>query len=130
MRMKNAQSSMEFFVLVGLAFLVVILFVAISANEIREFRDNKEFFLIKDLALKLQKEVDIANSAVLGYERTFTLPERLENNVDYFITIRNNTITVNSTKTVFVVPIVNVTGVFDKGSNKVEKRTDGRIYIT
>ena len=130
MRMKNAQSSMEFFVLVGLAFLVVILFVAISANEIREFRDTKEFFLIKDLALKLQKEVDIANSAVLGYERTFTLPERLENNVDYFITIRNNTITVNSTKTVFVVPIVNVTGVFDKGSNKVEKRTDGRIYIT
>lgn len=130
MRMKNAQSSMEFFVLVGLAFLVAILFVAISANEIREFRDTKEFFLIKDLALKLQKEVDIANSAVLGYERTFTLPERLENNVDYFITIRNNTITINSTKTVFVVPIVNVTGVFDKGSNKVEKRTDGRIYIT
>ena len=130
MRMKNAQSSMEFFVLVGLAFLVVILFVAISANEIREFRDTKAFFLIKDLALKLQKEVAIANSAVLGYERTFTLPARLENTVDYFITIRNNTITVNSTKTVFVVPIVNVTGVFDKGSNKVEKRTDGRIYIT
>ena len=129
MRMKNAQSSMEFVVLVGLTFLVAILFVAISANEIREFRDTKEFFLIKDMALKLQKEVGIANSAVLGYRRTFTLPDKLESIVDYSIRIRNNTITVNTLKTVFVVPIVNVTGVFVKSNNMIEKRTNGRIYI-
>ena len=120
---------MEFFTLVGLAFLMTILFVVVAANEAREFRDQKEFLLIKDLALKLQKEVSIANSVENGYERSFTLPEKLENIVDYFVQIRNNTITINSSKTVFSVAIVNVTGDFTKGSNKIEKRTNGRIYV-
>jgi len=127
--MDKAQSSMEFFILVGLAFVAVIFFVGFSVNEVREFRDAKEFFLIKDLALKLQKEVGIAASVEDGYERSFTLPDKLENIVDYFITIRNNTLTINSSKTVFSVAIVNVTGDFTKGSNNIEKRTNGRIYV-
>jgi hypothetical protein len=127
--MKKAQSSIEFFTLMGLAFLAVILFVAVSANEVREFRDTKEFFLIKDLALKLQKEVTLAAVAEDGYERSFTLPDKLDNIVDYYIQIRNNTITINSSKTVFSVPIVNVTGQFTKGSNEIEKDNNGRIYV-
>ena len=127
--MKTAQSAIEFFTFTGMAFVAVIFFVAISVNEVREFRDAKEFFLIKDLAFKLQKEVSIANSVENGYERSFTLPDKLENIVDYFITIRNNTLTINSSKTVFSVAIVNVTGDFTKGSNKIEKRTNGRIYV-
>ena len=126
---RNSQSSMEFFTLIGLAFVTVILFVAVSANEVKEFRDQKNFFLIKDLALKLQKEVSIAASVEDGYERSFTLPDKLENIVDYYIQIRNNTITINSSNTVFSVATVNVTGDFTKGSNKIEKRSNGRIYV-
>lgn len=126
---RKSQSSMEFFTLVGLAFVAVIIFVAVSANEVKEFRDQKEFFLIKDLALKLQKEVSIAASVEDGYERIFNLPDKLENIVDYSMRIRNNTITINSSKTVFSVAIVNVTGDFTKGSNKIEKRNNGRIYV-
>ncbi len=128
MKMK-AQSSMEFFMLVGLAFLAVILFVAVSANEVREFRDQKEFFLVKDLALKLQKEVTLAADAEDGYVRSFTLPEELENIIDYFVQIKNNTITINSSKTVISVAIPSTSGKnFTKGSNKIEK-TDGIIYV-
>lgn len=120
---------MEFFTLVGLAFLMTILFVAASANQMKEFKDQKEFFLIKDLALKLQKEVTITASVEDGYKRSFTLPERLESNVDYFIVIRNSTITINSTKTVFSVPIPSTFGKnFTKGSNMVEKE-NGKVYI-
>lgn len=121
--------SMEFFILVGLAFLAVILFVAASANEIGEFKDTKEFLLIKDLALKLQKEVTIAASVEDGYERSFDLPEKLEGIVDYYMITKNNTITVNSSKTVFSVRVPVVYGKnFTKGSNKVEK-IDGKIYV-
>lgn len=129
MKMKKSQMFMEFFILIGLAFLMTILFIVASANEIGEFRDTKEFLLIKDLALKLQKEVTIANSVEEGYERSFTLPERLENNVDYYIQIRNNTITINSSKAVFSVAIVNVTGDFNKGPNRIEKDNNGRIWV-
>ena len=119
---------MEFFTLTGLAFLAVIIFVAASANEAKEFRDQREFFLIKDLALKLQKEVAIAASVESGYERSFNLPDKLESTVDYFIATGNSTITVNSSKTVFSVAIPNIAGNFTKGSNKVE-RISGKIFI-
>ena len=132
MKYLRAQSSMEFFTLVGLAFLMTILFVAASANEIREFKDQKEFFLIKDLALKLQKEVTIAASVEDGYERSFSLPERLENSVDYFTIIMGNKIlTVNSSKSVFSAAIPTTFGKnFTKGSNnnKIEK-ISGKIYV-
>ncbi|MCH8003182.1 MAG: hypothetical protein IH934_00995 [Nanoarchaeota archaeon] len=125
---EKSQVSIEFFTLIGLAFLMVIIIVAASANEVKEFRDQKEFFLIKDLALKLQKEVSIAASVEDGYVRSFTLPDKLDNIVDYSIRIRNNSITVDSLKTAYFVAIVNVTGYFTKGNNKIEK-INGQIYI-
>tara|TARA_Y100000310_G_scaffold255534_2_gene263037 strand:- start:2245 stop:2613 length:369 start_codon:yes stop_codon:yes gene_type:complete len=120
---------MEFFSLVGLAFLMVILFVVISVNEVKEFRDKKEFLLIKDLALKLQKEVSIAASVEDGYERSFDLEEELENIVDYFMVIGNETLTINSSRAVFSVAIPETLGKnFTKGTNKIEKE-NGEIYI-
>ena len=126
---KLSQSSIEFFTLVGLGLVVAIFFVAFSINEIKEFGDQKEFFLIKDLALKLQKEVGVAANVEDGYIRTFTLPEKLDNRVDYFIIIKNNTITINSSKTVYTVAIPNTAGKnFTKGTNTVEK-INGTIYV-
>ena len=126
---KLSQSSIEFFTLVGLGLVVAIFFVAFSINEIQEFGDKKEFFLIKDLALKLQKEVGVAANVEDGYIRTFTLPEKLDNIVDYFIIIKNNTITINSSKTVYTVAIPNTAGKnFTKGTNTVEK-INGQIYV-
>ena len=124
----KAQTSMEFFTLIGVAFLATILFVALSVNEVKEFKDKKEFFLIKDLALKLQKEVSIAISVEDGYERTFILPDKLETTVDYFITTLNTSITINSSITVFSVAKPITIGNFTKGSNKIEK-IDGKIYV-
>ena len=128
--MKNkSQLSMEFFMLVGLAFLAVIIFVGASAKEVGELKDTKDFFLIKDLGLKLQKEVSIASYVEDGYEREFTLPDKLENSVDYSIVNKNNSIIVNSSKTVFSVRVPLMYGKnFTKGSNKVE-RISGKIYV-
>ena len=71
---------MEFFNLMGLAFIVTIFFVVISINEVNEFKDQKEYVLIKDMALKLQKEISIALDA--AEERPegsiFIIPVRLE----------------------------------------------------
>ena len=126
---KLSQSSIEFFTLVGLGLVVAIFFVAFSINEVKEFGDKKEFFLIEDLALKLQKEVGVAANVEDGYIRTFTLPEKLDNIVDYFIIIKNNTITINSSKTVYTVAIPNTAGKnFTKGTNTVEK-INGQIYV-
>jgi hypothetical protein len=126
--MRKAQSSMEFFVLVGLAFLASILFVVASVSEVKEFSDQKEFFLVKDLALTLQKEVAIAASVEDGYVRIFNLPDKLNGKVDYFTTIMNRTITVNSSITNFPAAIPDAIGNFTKGNNKIEK-INGIIYV-
>ena len=125
----KSQSSMEFFALVGLGFLATILFAAITVNEIREFSDQKEFLMIKDLALRLQKEVSIAALVEDGYERKFALEDKLEDKVDYFIIVTNTSINVNSSKAAFSARIPLTYGKnFTKGSNKVEK-LNGKVYI-
>ena len=126
---KKSQSSMEFFTLVGLAFLATILFAAIAVNEVKEFSDQKEFLMIKDLSLRLQKEVAIAASVEDGYKRSFALEDKLEGKVDYFIIVTNISINVNSSKAVFSVRIPLIYGKnFTKGSNKIEK-INGKVYV-
>ncbi|MBI2135348.1 hypothetical protein HYU09_05125 [Candidatus Woesearchaeota archaeon] len=128
----KSQLSMEFFMLAGLAFITVIIFVGVSAREIGELRDTKDFLLIKDLGLKLQKEVGIAAYVEDGYVREFTLPDKLDNSVDYSIVNilgKNNSITISTSKTVFSVRVPLMYGKnFTKGSNKVE-RISGKIYV-
>ena len=126
---KKSQSSMEFFALVGLAFLATILFAAIAVNEVKEFSAQKEFLMIKDLSLRLQKEVAIAASVEDGYERSFALEDKLEDKVDYFIIVTNTSINVNSSKSAFSVRIPLIYGKnFTKGSNKIEK-INGKVYV-
>ena len=124
----KAQSTTEFFTLVGFGFLAAIIIVAIAANQIKELTDKKEYMLIKDLGSRLQKEVVIANYVEDGYKRNFTLPDELENSFDYFIITKNNSITINSSKTAFSARTPSVIGGFKKGENVVE-RIDGKIYI-
>lgn len=125
----KSQLSMEFFTLAGMAFLAAIIFVSLSVNEMREFKDTRDFFLIKDLGLKLQKEVSIASYVEDGYERDFTLPDKLENSLDYYILTKNTSITINSSKTVFSARIPVIYGKnFTKGSNKIEK-INGKVYV-
>ena len=120
---------MEFFALVGLAFLAVTLFASITVNEIREFSGQREFLMIKDLALRLQKEVAIAAYAEEGYERSFTLENKLEGKIDYFVIVTNSSINVNSSKAAFSVRVPLIYGKnFTNGSNRVEK-TNGKVYI-
>ena len=128
MRHKKAQSSMEFFMLVGLAFLTTTIFLAASANEVKEFSNNKKFFLVRDLALKLQKEVTLAASVEEGYERSFKIPENLDGSLNYSIITKNTTITVNSSKAAFAAAIPTVNGNFTKGTNKIQN-IGGKVYI-
>lgn len=119
--MARAQSSMEFFALFGLALIAVIIFVGLSANEIKEFQDEKEYLLIKDLGMKLQKEIAIASSVEDGYRRSFTIPSTLESGISYSINNSNSSITINSSKSAFSAALQPVVGNFTIGTNTIRK---------
>ncbi|HLC61179.1 MAG TPA: hypothetical protein VJJ52_07165 [Candidatus Nanoarchaeia archaeon] len=124
----KAQVSVEFFIFVGMAFMVAIAFEIAALDQLKDFRVQKESDAVKDLALKLQKEVLLAASVEDGYVRLFTIPIQLDNNINYTLTTKNYTITVVSANSIYTFTIPNSIGNVTKGPNKINK-TGGVIYI-
>jgi len=123
----KAQISAEFFIFVGLAFLIAIAFELIAVNQLTEFRLQKENEAVKDLALKLQRELLIAASVEDGYVRVFDIPNQLES-INYSLTTLNSSITVQSKNSLYIISIPTSFGNISKGVNRINK-TGGVIYI-
>ena len=124
---KRAQISSEFFIFIGMAFLISIAFALSSLDQIKSFRDRKESESVKDLALKVQKEILVAASVEDGYVRLFRLPDNLDA-ANYSLTTQNSTITVESRNSLYIVSIPKVVGNISKGNNIINK-TGGVIYL-
>ena len=124
----RAQVSLEFFIFVGLAFIIAIAFELAAVDQLKDIRIQNEQDATKDLALKLQKEVLIAASVEEGYARTFTIPNKLDKNINYTLTTVNYTITVESKNSIYTVSIPNSIGNISKGTITINK-TGGVIYI-
>ena len=125
--MRSAQISAEFFIFLGLAFLIAIAFEIASLEQLNNFRIQKESEAVKDLALKLQKELLTAATVEDGYVRIFEIPDKLDN-INYSLTTQNSTIAVQSKNGFYLVSIPKTVGNVSKGNNKVNK-TGGVIYI-
>lgn len=124
----KAQISAEFFIFMGLAFLIAIAFELASLDQLNEFRIQKENEVVKDLALKLQQELLIAATVEDGYVRIFEIPDKLDS-INYSLTTLNNhTITVQSKNSLYIVAIPKAIGNASKGTNIINK-TGGVIYI-
>ena len=123
----KAQVSAVFFIFIGMAFLIAIAFSMASLDQLNDFGLQKENDAVRDLALKLQKELLTAANVEDGYVRTFTLPDKLDN-INYSLTTQNFTITVQSKNSLFSVSIPNSVGNVTKGANMINK-TGGVIHI-
>ena len=123
----KAQISAEFFVLLGIVFLIAIAFEIASLDQLNDFREKKESEAVKDIALKLQKELLVAATVEDGYVRIFEIPDKLDN-INYSLTTQNSTINVTSKNSLFIVAIPNSVGNASKGTNTINK-TGGVIYI-
>ena len=129
MFLKKSQTAIEFFVLVGLVALTVVIFMLASLGQIKEFQDKGEYILIKDMALKLQAEVTLAATSEDGYQRQFTIPDKLEETINYSVTIKNNeTLIVHSDKSLYAVSIPKVIGNITKNANTITK-TGGVVNL-
>ena len=123
----KAQVSIEFFIFVGLAFLIAIAFELASLDQLKDFRLENENAAVKDFALKLQKEVLIAAYVEDGYSRAFEIPDDLEN-IDFSVDLRNSTITVQSKNSLYITLVPSSVGNFSKGTNIIRK-SGNVIYI-
>ena len=126
--MGSAQISAEFFILLGLAFLMAIAFELASVDQLKDFRMGKESEAVKDIGLKLQRELVLAAGVEDGYMRIFEVPDKIDNTINYSLTTQNSTITIKSENSIYIASIPKSVGNATKGVNKINK-TGGVIYI-
>ena len=123
----KSQVSNEFFMFVGLAFIIAIGFTVASLDQLNDFRIEEESEAVADLAFKLQRELLLAANVEDGYVRVFEIPDKLER-INYSLATHNSTLTVQSKNSLYIVPIPNSVGNLSKGTNIINK-SGGVIYI-
>lgn len=123
----KAQIAIEFIFLVCVAFVMLIIFLTSIRDQATDLSERKDFVLLKDLAYKVQYEINIATQVKSGYNRTFFIPEKLDNK-DYTINIEKNEIIVSLGKLEFFLDIPEINGNINKGNNTI-KNIGGVIYL-
>lgn len=129
---KKAQSSIEFASIIGVMFLVfIVFFYAVSTKLISTQRDN-DISMLEDLGLFVQNELRLATTAEDGYYREFEIPETLLGKeykinitnygdigyTDIILSYVNHTLEYSH-----VFPVGNVTGEINKNLNLTVKIT-------
>jgi len=125
----NAQSALEFVILVGavLFFFVIFLF-GIQQNIEQRSSENIDATL-KETAFSVQNELNLAFQSLDGYYRTFDLPERLLG-LDYEISVTGDGIYIRTTdeENALALSVSDTIGDLVKGTNVV-RREGGKVYL-
>ncbi|MBU4284226.1 MAG: hypothetical protein KJ968_03895 [Nanoarchaeota archaeon] len=123
----RAQIAIEFIFLVCVAFVMLLIFLKVVGDQADELNEKKEFILVKDLAYKIQYEINMATQVKSGYNRTFFIPEKLDNK-DYTITKTENKITIGLKNSEFTITIPEINGNINKSNNTIINM-GGVIYL-
>ncbi len=123
----KAQLAMEFVLLVSISFFILLVFLKATGDKVDDLNDEKEFILAKDLAYKIQHEINIAAQVKPGYNRTFFIPEKLDNK-DYTINKTKDGLTIALKDSEFTVRIPEINGTVINGNNTI-RNIGGVVYL-
>lgn len=126
-RKKRAQVAIEFVILVGLLFFVMLLFLAFIRNYVVDVRSDKDRELLKDIAYAVQAEVHIAAGADDGYRRDFEVPVKIDS-MNYTISIIEDEVWAQTEKAEVVLNIPSIVGNLTMGDNTI-RNDEGVIYL-
>ena len=129
MEHKKAQVAIEFMIIIGaIFFFIAIFFLAVQEN-LNDKIKEEERLLVKEVALTVQDEINLALESTNGYKRDFKLPSNIRQ-LDYEINITSNVVYIRTedNKHAMALPVANVTGEINITDNTIEK-INGGIYI-
>jgi len=126
-QLRQSQVSMEFVFLIGVAFMVMLVFVSSTRSEFSALQSEEERSLVKDVSIMVQQEIIIASNVDDGYNRIFYVPLTL-NSISYEIQIINNTLFTFTEDYEHSLNIPPVFGNVQKGNNTIRK-ISGIVYL-
>jgi len=124
----KSQTAAEFLLLAGvIIFFFTIFFIAINESR-SEKLSQQQTNLVKETALTLQDEINLAHKSTDGYYREFKLPLDL-NGRDYQISISEKLVyvTTDDGRDAVAYQTAEVTGQPIKGNNAIKK--EGGYYL-
>jgi len=129
MSQKNAQSAIEFVVLVGFVLFFFFITYSIVQENTADKQKERQSLIVKDAALAVQDEINLALQSSEGYYRSFKIPENVGNQ-EYNITIVEEMVYIRTQdgKNAMAFPVQNVTGQLVKGDNTIKKE-NGKIKL-
>ena len=101
---------------------------ALQINSAEKTRENKNL-AIKEIALTIQNEIDLASKSSDGYHREFSLPRSILGS-NYEISVIEGLVYVRTTdgKYAIALPVSVVEGEIQKGNNLIRK-IEGVVYL-
>lgn len=123
----KAQVSMEFVFLIAVAFMILLVFTAVTRDKLMDLSSESEYVLLKDVTYMVQSELYISSMAENDYNRVFNMPMLLGSS-EYSIKVDSRQVTANTSKYEFVLPVPSVVGNLQKGNNTINK-SSGVIYL-
>lgn len=126
---KRAQVAIEFMVVAGAVLFFTAIFLLVLQNNNQEKISQQQNIQLKEIALTVQNEINLALESTDGYSRQFNIPEKAGMQ-EYEIIIDSGAVYIKTTnnKHALALPISEVTGNINKTENKIEK-INGQIYL-
>lgn len=127
---KKAQVATEFIMVVGLAMVIIIIFISVLYYWSYNYSEEKNINRLMDLGFSLQSELIIASEVEYGYERTISIPATVDG-IEYSInqTANDLVITYKGADLLFPIPQIS-SGELSKGINTISKTAPDTIIIT
>lgn len=125
----KSQTAIEFVILVGFVLFVFVAFLLVIRGNTSDKIREKKNQAVKELALTVQDEINLALSSTDGYYRSFNLPETLSGQ-EYEAEISEGMVYIHTTdnKYAIALPVANVTGDVNEGGNIIRKE-NGEIKL-
>ncbi len=124
---KKAQVGIEFLFLISAALFFFMIIIAVIYANIGEKQNEKEAKEVKQLALLIKEEIDIAHETSNGYHRVFYVPKTIEGK-NYIIKIQEGHIYVLTDRNSASYKIKEVIGSIQKGKNIIKKENE-TVYL-
>ena len=128
---KCSQSAIEFLIITGfLLFSFTVFFVAVQGNMSDKVRERQEL-AVKNVALTVQDEINLASQSMDGYSRNFKVPEKI-NGKDYEINATEGIVYLRTVdgKYAIALPVKNVTGELKKEPDiNTIRKENGIVYL-
>ena len=116
----KGQVAFEFVVLVAVLFTALIIFTVFVRDNFSAVQSDTDYFKLKDVALSVKAELNLAIALEDGYQRAFFLPLTIDG-LEYNISRENGFLQFSSVGTEYTVNVPPFTGNVSKGNNIIQK---------